>query len=113
MGGTLVTVAKDVKIQVEFNPAQVSGYRLVGHENRLLNKEDFHNDKVDAGEIGSGHTVTALYEILPAEGGSQPVELKYQNPGTPKASSELLTVSLRYKAPNGDTSRLLAYHSSS
>lgn len=109
MGGTLVTVAKDVKIQVEFNPAQVSGYRLVGYENRLLNKEDFHNDKVDAGEIGSGHTVTALYEILPAEGGSQPVELKYQNPGTPRASSELLTVSLRYKAPNGDTSRLLAY----
>lgn len=109
MGGTLVTVAKDVKIQVEFNPSQVSGYRLVGYENRLLNQEDFHNDKVDAGEIGSGHTVTALYEILPAGGGGQPVELKYQNQGTPKGSSELLTVSLRYKAPNGDTSRLLAY----
>ena len=111
MGGTLVTVAKDVKIQVEFNPTQVAGYRLVGYENRLLNQEDFHNDKVDAGEIGSGHTVTALYEILPAAGssGAQQPELKYQTQGTPKGSSELLTVSLRYKAPNGDTSKLLSY----
>ena len=111
MGGTLVTVAKDVKIQVEFNPSQVAGYRLVGYENRLLNQEDFHNDKVDAGEIGSGHTVTALYEILPAAGnsGAQQPELKYQTQGTPKGSSELLTVSLRYKAPNGDTSKLLSY----
>lgn len=112
MGGTLITVAKDVKIQVEFNPAYVAGYRLVGYENRLLNKEDFHNDAVDAGEIGSGHTVTALYEIVPAGSGSGGSELKYQT--APKQegltdSSELLTVSLRYKAPNGDTSKLMSY----
>lgn len=113
MGGTLITVAKDVKIQVEFNPAFVAGYRLVGYENRLLNKEDFHNDAVDAGEIGSGHTVTALYEIVPAgkEGGSGD-GLKYQT--APKQegltdSSELLTVSLRYKAPNGNTSKLISH----
>lgn len=113
MGGTLITVAKDVKIQVEFNPAFVAGYRLVGYENRLLNKEDFHDDTVDAGEIGSGHTVTALYEIVPAgaEGGSGD-GLKYQT--APKQegltdSSELLTVSLRYKAPNGNTSKLISH----
>lgn len=79
MGGTLITVAKDVKIQVEFNPAFVAGYRLVGYENRLLDKEDFDNDAVDAGEIGSGHTVTALYEIIPAGGaGGGESNLKYQ-----------------------------------
>lgn len=113
MGGTLITVAKDVKIQVEFNPAFVAGYRLVGYENRLLNKEDFHDDTVDAGEIGSGHTVTALYEIVPAgtdEGNGN--GLKYQT--VPKQegltdSSELLTVSLRYKAPNGNTSKLISH----
>lgn len=114
MGGTLVTVAKDVKIQVEFNPGQVSGYRLIGYENRLLNNEDFHNDKIDAGEIGSGHTVTALYEIIPAEAekGSERDGLKYQTDQTTAettGSSELLTVSLRYKAPNGDTSKLVEY----
>lgn len=109
MGGTLITVAKDVKIQVEFNPAQVSGYRLVGYENRLLNQEDFDNDKIDAGEIGSGHSVTALYEIIPAGGAEQPTPLKYQTTGTPTGSSELLTVKLRYKAPNGNTSKLLEY----
>lgn len=107
MGGTLVTVAKDVKIQVEFNPQYVAGYRLVGYENRLLKNEDFHNDKVDAGEIGAGHTVTALYEIIPGEGGSR--ELKYQQAGAAAGSTELLTVSLRYKAPNGDTSKLAEY----
>ena len=69
MGGTLVTIAKDVKIQIEFNPREVAGYRLIGYENRMLAKEDFNNDKKDAGEIGAGHTVTALYEIVPvAEG---------------------------------------------
>lgn len=109
MGGTLITVAKDVKIQVEFNPEQVKGYRLIGYENRLLNREDFDNDKVDAGEIGSGHTVTALYEILPAKGAAEDSGLKYQTEGTTTGSSELLTVSLRYKAPNGDTSKLLEY----
>lgn len=111
MGGTLITVAKDVKIQVEFNPAQVSGYRLIGYENRLLNKEDFHDDTVDAGEIGAGHTVTALYEIVPV-GSSQELpesELKYQSAGALVESDDLLTVSIRYKAPNGDTSKLLSY----
>lgn len=113
MGGTLITVAKDVKIQVEFNPAYVAGYRLVGYENRLLNKEDFHNDAVDAGEIGSGHTVTALYEIVPAgKAAGSGSSLKYQP--APKQeeltdSSELLTVSLRYKAPNGNTSKLTSH----
>lgn len=113
MGGTLITVAKDVKIQVEFNPAFVAGYRLVGYENRLLDKEDFHNDAVDAGEIGAGHTVTALYEIVPAgaemTGGTG---LKYQTAPKPEGltdSSELLTVSLRYKAPNGNTSKLMSH----
>ncbi len=111
MGGTLITVAKDVKIQVEFNPKYVAGYRLVGYENRLLNQEDFANDKVDAGEIGSGHSVTALYEIIPAENGdsSQGSSLKYQTTGTLVDSSELLTVNLRYKAPNGNKSTLLSY----
>lgn len=107
MGGTLITVAKDVKIQVEFNPEYVSGYRLVGYENRLLRNEDFSNDRVDAGEIGSGHTVTALYEIIPGGAGGQ--TLKYQTGARPSGSTELLTVSLRYKAPNGDKSRLLEY----
>ncbi len=109
MGGTLITVAKDVKIQVEFNPEKVAGYRLIGYENRLLNQEDFDNDKVDAGEIGSGHSVTALYEIIPAGSIMAEKELKYQTAGTTTGSSELLTVNLRYKAPNGDTSRLLEY----
>lgn len=110
MGGTLVTVAKDVKIQVEFNPKYVSGYRLVGYENRLLNQEDFNNDKVDAGEIGSGHSVTALYEIIPAEGGNTSgTQLKYQASADLVDSTELLTVNLRYKAPNGSKSTLLTY----
>ena len=111
MGGTLITVAKDVKIQVEFNPAQVAGYRLIGYENRLLSKEDFHDDTVDAGEIGAGHTVTALYEIIPS-GSSQELpesELKYQTTGDLVDSDDLLTVSIRYKAPNGDKSTLLSY----
>ena len=68
INGTLVTIAKDVKIQVEFNPAQVASYRLIGYEKRILRKEDFNNDKIDAGEIGAGHTVTALYEVVPAGG---------------------------------------------
>lgn len=111
MGGTLITVAKDVKIQVEFNPLQVTGYRLIGYENRLLNREDFNDDTVDAGEIGSGHTVMALYEIVPEKDGksSQEDSLKYQTAGTPTGSNELLTVSLRYKAPNGDKSKLMEH----
>ena len=104
--GTLVTIAKDVKIQVEFNPAAVGSYRLIGYENRLMAAEDFRDDEKDAGEIGAGHTVTALYEVVPA-GADEPVpgagELKYQAPGGPTdaaAGGELLTVSLRYKAPD-------------
>jgi Ca-activated chloride channel family protein len=113
LNGTLITIAKDVKIQVEFNPAQVAAYRLIGYENRLLRKEDFNDDTKDAGEIGSGHTVTALYEVAPV-GKSVPVPtvdaLKYQlAPAAPEiASPELLTAKLRYKQPEGDTSHLLA-----
>ena len=112
MGGTLVTIAKDVKIQVEFNPAEVSAFRLIGYENRVLAHQDFNDDTKDAGEIGSGHTVTALYEIVPAgvrlEEGSGVDELRYQEPRRPAGahgSGELLTVKLRYKEPTGDTSR--------
>lgn len=112
-GSTMYTVAKDVKIQVEFNPAQVNAYRLIGYESRLLNKEDFNDDTKDAGELGSGHTVTALYEIIPAGvkntyGGVD--NLKYQtnnnttNNVQPNNSSELLTVKLRYKLPKSDSS---------
>ena len=119
-GGTLVTIAKDVKIQVEFNPAQVQAYRLIGYENRLLAKEDFNNDKIDAGEIGAGHTVTALYEVVPT-GAAMPVEapavdgLKYQAVKAPSAKlqgpsdSELLTVKIRYKEPAGDVSSKLEF----
>jgi len=113
-GSTLVTVAKDVKIQVEFNPKTVGAYRLVGYENRLLNREDFNDDKKDAGEIGSGHTVTALYELIPP---GEPIEgagvdpLKYQEPARPTVaaqSGELMAVKLRYKQPDGDRSQLLS-----
>jgi Ca-activated chloride channel family protein len=107
--GTLFTIANDVKIQVEFNPNKVKGYRLIGYENRLLNKEDFNDDKKDAGEIGSGHTVTALYEIIPASSdevipGTDP--LKYQKQQT-VSSSEWMTVKIRYKKPGEETSRLM------
>ena len=112
-GATLTTIAKDVKIQVEFNPESVAGYRLIGYENRVLRNEDFSDDKKDAGEIGEGHSVTALYEIVPA-GTSVDVAavdpLRYQQPATrtpPAASSELATIKVRYKAPDGDVSRLL------
>lgn len=116
MSGTLVTIAKDVKIQIEFNPAQVSAYRLIGYENRILAAEDFNDDQKDAGEIGAGHTVTALYEVVPSgvEVDVPSVDpLKYQKPersgeATPE-SNELLTLKLRYKAPDGDTSKLLEF----
>jgi len=113
-GSTLVTIAKDVKIQVEFNPAAVSAYRLIGYENRVLNNEDFNDDKKDAGEIGAGHSVTALYEIVPAgvEVDAPSVDpLKYQTPPQPTRSAsrdELVTVKLRYKAPDDDTSHLVS-----
>jgi Ca-activated chloride channel family protein len=116
-GATLVTVAKDVKIQVEFNPAHVAAYRLIGYENRLLRHEDFNDDLKDAGEIGAGHTVTALYEIVPP---GVPLQvpgvdpLKYQ-PGPsaasrpPALSNELMTVKLRYKEPAAEESRVLTF----
>jgi Ca-activated chloride channel family protein len=113
-GATLVTIAKDVKVQVEFNPSAVAAYRLIGYENRMLKHEDFNDDKKDAGEIGSGHSVTALYEIVPAgvEIDLPTVDpLKYQTPAPPARSAsgdELVTVKLRYKAPDGETSRLLS-----
>ncbi len=111
-GGTLVTVAKDVKIQVEFNPAEVAGYRLVGYENRVLADRDFADDTKDAGEIGAGHSVTAIYEVVPAGASvpnTDPEELKYQRPtGLTDAarSGELMTVRLRWKQPTGAESDL-------
>lgn len=113
--GTLVTIAKDVKIQVEFNPAQVKRYRLLGYANRMLRKEDFSNDKIDAGDIGSGHTVTAFYEVETGDGRQTPPaetlryqEVKPEEPAVP-ASSEWLTVKLRYKQPEGDRSTLIEH----
>jgi Ca-activated chloride channel family protein len=128
MQGTLITIAKDVKIQIEFNPAHASAYRLIGYENRLLAKEDFNDDTKDAGEIGAGHTVTALYEVVPTQQVT-PVAavdpLKYQSerptvdvigrrtdgagivPAAGTASDELLTLKLRYKQPEGETSQLI------
>jgi Ca-activated chloride channel homolog len=113
-GGTLFTVAKDVKIQVEFNPAKVQAYRLLGYENRLLAKEDFADDKKDAGEMGAGHAVTALYEVVPV--GATPValagdSLSYQQVSlrpSARRSPELMTIRLRYKDPQGTRSRLLS-----
>lgn len=111
MGATLFTVAKDVKLQLEFNPSTVLAYRLIGYENRLLKKEDFNNDAKDAGEIGVGHSVTALYELVPPSGdaaGLPTVDpLKYQSLPSVRASAELLTVKIRYKSPDGDTSKLM------
>ncbi|MEM9062066.1 MAG: VWA domain-containing protein [Pseudomonadota bacterium] len=108
-GSTLFPIAKDVKIQIEFNPATVSEYRLIGYETRLLNREDFNNDRVDAGEIGSGHTVTALYEITPAgsEGGRvDPLRYRTEAPADGPAN-EYGYLKMRYKAPDGDTSKLI------
>jgi Ca-activated chloride channel family protein len=113
MGATLVTVAKDVKIQVEFNPAKVGAFRLIGYENRIMAHQDFSDDTKDAGEIGAGHHVTALYELVPAglEGQLPHVDpLKYTQPARPSVpSNESLTVMLRYKRPDSDTSRPLEF----
>jgi Ca-activated chloride channel family protein len=112
-GGTLFTIAKDVKLQIEFNPAKVQAYRLLGYEDRMLNKEDFNNDKKDAGDMGSGHTVTALYEIVPAgikddyAGSVDP--LKYQKPAAVaanKGSDEMATIKFRYKEPASSVSKM-------
>ncbi len=113
-GGTLVTIAKDVKIQIEFNPRTVAGYRLIGYENRVMRNEDFNDDRKDAGDIGAGHSVTALYEIVPAgvpfdDGAVDP--LKYQQPPQPSAAAsprELATIKLRYKRPDADESKLIS-----
>ena len=115
--GTLVTIAKDVKLQIEFNPTKVSSYRLIGYENRVLAKEDFNDDKKDAGEIGAGHSVTALYELVPAgidvdAIGPKVDELKYQSESKPTDaadSEELMTLKLRYKEPDGEASQLVEF----
>jgi Ca-activated chloride channel homolog len=114
-GSTLVTIAKDVKLQVELNPSKVQSYKLIGYENRLLAAQDFNDDKKDAGEIGAGHTVTALYELVPrgvaGPDTSKVDALKYQAPGAPSAaaaSTELMTVNVRYKQPQSDVSTKLS-----
>ncbi|MEM6698765.1 MAG: YfbK domain-containing protein, partial [Bacteroidota bacterium] len=113
-GGTMFTIAKDVKIQIEFNPNKVAGYRLIGYENRLLDNEDFEDDTKDAGELGAGHTVTALYEIIPTGVKSEYLkgksQLKYQETTVKESSkdaTEIAMVALRYKAPKGTTSKLI------
>jgi Ca-activated chloride channel homolog len=114
-GSTLFTIAKDVKIQIEFNPAKVQAYRLIGYENRVMAAEDFNDDKKDAGELGSGHTVTALYEVIPAGIKSEFIAgvdpLKYQPSTTRTATGgdELMTIKLRYKKPDGDVSKLIVH----
>ncbi len=114
-GGTLFTIAKDVKLQIEFNPTKVQAYRLIGYENRMLKSEDFNNDKRDAGELGSGHTVTALYEIIPQGVESEFYridELKYQTTRVTKEanpSKELMTIKLRYKNSDSDVSKLIVH----
>jgi Ca-activated chloride channel family protein len=112
--GALYTIAKDVKVQIEFNPLHVKAYRLIGYENRKLEAEDFVNDAIDAGEIGSGHTVTALYEIIPEGSESEmftnPIDLKYTKTTSAVVgnyANELATVKFRYKKPDGDTSKEL------
>jgi Ca-activated chloride channel family protein len=115
-GGTLFTIAKDVKLQIEFNPDKVQGYRLIGYENRLLNKEDFNDDKKDAGELGSGHTVTALYEVIPT--GIKDTMLKdvdalrYQKTKSSVKNNfndEVMNIKLRYKKADGDKSILIEH----
>ncbi len=116
-GGTLFTIAKDVKLQIEFNPARVQAYRLIGYENRLLKDEDFNNDKKDAGELGSGHTVTALYEVIPVgvKSNFHSIDpLKYQTQRKKDEvqygdSDEIMTIKFRYKKPDGNTSKLLVH----
>jgi Ca-activated chloride channel family protein len=119
MGATLVTVAKDVKLQVEFNPVTVQAYRLIGYENRALHARDFNDDAKDAGDLGAGHSVTALYEIVPAgkpldvDIGSTP-GLRYQQTATPGAAggaarSDVATVAVRYKKPEVEVSRLMEH----
>jgi len=108
MASNMFTIANDVKIQVEFNPARVAEYRLIGYETRMLNREDFNNDRVDAGEIGAGHAVTAIYEIVPVGGATFNDPLRYQREGAaPSTASELAFLRIRYKLPGQDRSRLI------
>ncbi|MCL2886054.1 MAG: DUF3520 domain-containing protein, partial [Betaproteobacteria bacterium] len=111
LSSTLSIVARDVKIQVEFNPEQVSEYRLIGYENRALKREDFSNDKVDAGDIGSGHTVTALYEIILKGDKGWNEALRYQKESTAKSelSDELALLRIRYKEPGAEQSKLMEF----
>ncbi len=116
IGATFFTVAKDVKLQVDFNPAAIKGYRLIGYENRVMAAEDFADDSKDGGEIGSGHRVTVLYELVPIDSAFdiREAESKYQaNPPVGGDSGELLTLSIRAKAPDGDASQLYTYPLSS
>ena len=115
MGGTLITIAKDVKVQVEFNPTKVTAYRLIGYENRLMRAEDFNDDKKDGGDIGAGHTVTALYEVVPA---GKKINLpnvdplKYQQSAAPADAAkgtDVMTLKMRFKEPEGDKSELLEF----
>lgn len=110
IGSTLLTVAKDVKLQVEFNPSKVKGYRLIGYENRLMNAEDFADDTKDGGELGSGHRVTALYEIALSDSAMEipEIDMKYQSTSFIE-SDDLFTINIRYKEPTADTSTLLSY----
>jgi Ca-activated chloride channel family protein len=106
--GALITIASDVKIQVEFNPAQISEYRLVGYETRALNREDFNNDRVDAGDIGAGHSVTAIYEITPRGSDAEMVDaMRYQSEDVATSRDEYAFVKLRYKRPGETQSNLL------
>src|SRR5262245_1148554 len=112
---TLIPIAKDVKIQIEFNPATVAEYRLIGYETRLLNRDDFNNDKVDAGDVGSGQSVTALYEIVPVGGPRITDDLRYAQPSSAAApaapaatAGEYAFVKIRYKLPASDVSTLIS-----
>src|SRR5690606_14695778 len=108
IGGTLHTIAKDVKVQVEFNPAMVAEYRLIGYETRALNREDFNNDAVDAGDVGAGTTVTALYEITPVGSGGELVDpLRYGGIEAASATDEIAFLKMRYKLPESDISQLI------
>jgi Ca-activated chloride channel family protein len=108
MASNMFTIANDVKIQVEFNPARVAEYRLIGYETRMLNREDFNNDRVDAGEIGAGHAVTAIYEIVPVGGATFNDPLRYQRESAaPSTASEIAFLRIRYKLPGQDTSLLI------
>jgi Ca-activated chloride channel family protein len=117
MGATLFTIAKDVKLQIEFNPAKVQSYRLIGYENRILQDEDFNNDKKDSGDLGAGHTVTAIYEVIPVGTASEtevsgvdPLRYQTNRIVAPAAAenNELLFVKLRYKDPDSETSKLIS-----